>query len=404
MRTEFYINKPPSPRLRRSGKKGRKISAVLYSKNGKVENKQTLILCHGFTGFKEEMFYPVFFARLVKADYQVISFDMNGHGKSYGDFIDFAISKAVDDFKTVYDYVKSRGVKRIGIMGHSIGGAVCLLVANKIQIQSIILLSPVSQPGFYNKYLIPNKSDRDFLRNFGFYPRHSYKRGKYYPVGLNFFKDFEKQSINKEAKAMKRPILLIHAGNDKAVPLTDSQKLFKFFDFDITAFKIIRGADHNFNKRLVYQQVIKLSLDWLDKYLKKHTDNVMTAILQRKDGKILIVKRSEKEGTYAGYWHGIGGYLNKNESPMKTAAREIEEELRIENKYLKFIRQAKPIRIDDTRYDKDWRIHYVLFETNKTKVKLDWETDKVKWVWPKDMLKYKIVSKVKIGLKRLRLI
>lgn len=394
MRKEFFINNI----------KGQKISAVLYSKNGKIENKQTVIFCHGFTGHKEEIWFPKLFTRLVSNDFQILSLDLNGHGKSYGRFMDFTISKAVDDLKTVYDYIVSRGVKRVGLAGHSIGGAACLLAANKIQIQSIILLSPVSQPDFYNHFLTPKESDRNFLANFWFYPRHSFKRGRYYPVGLNFFKDFEKQPIIQEAKAIKRPILLIHAGADKAVPLSDSRKLFKIFDFDITAFKVIKGADHNFNKHSVYRSVIKLSLDWFNTYLKKKTDNVMTAILRRKDGKVMIVKRSQKEGTYAGYWHGIGGYLKKSESPNKTAVREIKEEMGIENKFVKFIKQAKLIRIDDTKYDKDWRIFYLLFDTKKTKVRFNWETDKVKWIWPKDISKYKTVPKVKIGLKRLGLI
>ena len=394
MRKEFYIK----------NKEGQKISVVLYSKTGKFEQQETVIMCHGFTGDKEELYYPVFFPRLVLADYQAVSFDMNGHGKSDGRFIDFTISKAVDDFKTIYDYVESRGVKRIGIIGHSIGGAVCLLVANKIQIQSIILLSPVSQPLFYRHFLTPKESDRRFLANFGFYPRHSYKRGKYYPVGFNFFEDFEKQPLKQEAGAIKKPILIIHAGQDKSVPLQDSQKLYKNFDFDITAFKIIKKADHNFNKRPVYQQVIKLSLDWLNKYLKKRTDEAITVLVRRPDGKILLVKRSQKVGFYPGYWQGVAGFVVKGESFQKTALREIKEELGLPAKNLRYIKISKSRLCVSNNYDRRWRMRWLLFDSVKVKIKLDWEAVDCRWIWPREIFKYKFVPYLNVGLKRLGLI
>jgi alpha-beta hydrolase superfamily lysophospholipase/8-oxo-dGTP pyrophosphatase MutT (NUDIX family) len=394
MRKEFIIK----------NNKDQKISAVLYSKNGKIENKQTLIMCHGFTGGKEELWYSEFFSQLVKNNYQVISFDMNGHGKSYGRFIDFTITKAVDDFETVYRYLEKRGVKRIGIMGHSIGGAVCLLVANIRQIQSVILLSPVSRAGFYNRFLTPKKSDRDFLANFWFYPRHSYKRGKYYPVGLNFFKDFEKQPLEQEPRAIKKPILIIHAGTDKAVPLEDSQSLFKTFDFDITALKIIKGADHNFSHSRDIQSVIKLSLDWLDKYLKKHVDPVINLYIRDKKGSILIIKRSQKVGTHKGLWHGIGGYVSPGEPAVKTARREAEEELGINSRYLRLIKKADPYKFYEKEYDKDWKVTPILMESAAKKIKLNWEADKYLWVWPNRLTNYIKIPMAKTGLKILGLI
>ncbi|MFH1366465.1 MAG: alpha/beta fold hydrolase [Patescibacteria group bacterium] len=394
MRTEFFIR----------NKEDQKISTVLYSQNGKIENKQTLIMCHGFTGGKEELWYPEFFSQLVKNNYQVISFNMNGHGKSYGRFIDFTISKAVDDFETVHRYLENRGVKRIGIMGHSIGGAACLLTANKINIQSVILLSPVSRAGFYNDYLTPDRSDLDFLKNFAFYPRHSYKRGKYYPVGINFFKDFEKQRLYKEAKTIKRPILLIHAGADKAVAIADSRKLFMTFDFDITDFKIIKGADHNFSHSRDHQSVIKLSLSWLNSYLKKHVDPVINLYIRDNKGKILTIKRSQKVGTHKGLWFGLGGYITSGETVEKTCRREAKEELGIYPRDLKLIKKGTPYRFYEKEYDKDWKVNPVLAESKTKKIKLNWEADKYLWVLPENIIKHINNPIARTGLKSLGLI
>ncbi|TXI35272.1 MAG: NUDIX domain-containing protein [Candidatus Moraniibacteriota bacterium] len=46
----------------------------------------------------------------------------------------------------------------------------------------------------------------------------------------------------------------------------------------------------------------------------------------RKDGKILVLKRSEKDDHKPGVWETVGGGMDKEESPQDALAREISEE------------------------------------------------------------------------------
>jgi len=52
--------------------------------------------------------------------------------------------------------------------------------------------------------------------------------------------------------------------------------------------------------------------------------NIVTSFLF-KDGKVLLLKRSNKVGSFRGKWAGISGYI-ENETSLEAALREIKEE------------------------------------------------------------------------------
>ena len=49
-------------------------------------------------------------------------------------------------------------------------------------------------------------------------------------------------------------------------------------------------------------------------------------IIRRSDDKILLVKRSEEDSFWPGYWGTVGGGMKKKESPQSALLREVEEE------------------------------------------------------------------------------
>ena len=51
---------------------------------------------------------------------------------------------------------------------------------------------------------------------------------------------------------------------------------------------------------------------------------VVTSFIRHR-GKILVLRRSEKVGTYKGKWAGVSGYL-EDPTPLAQALREINEE------------------------------------------------------------------------------
>jgi 8-oxo-dGTP pyrophosphatase MutT (NUDIX family) len=125
---------------------------------------------------------------------------------------------------------------------------------------------------------------------------------------------------------------------------------------------------------------------------------VVTCLLINDEGKLLILKRSDKVRTYKGMWGGIAGYVEEGENPYETAIKEIREEVGIKEDEISLIKKFDPIEITDhyegVKYN--WFIHPFLFKIEKKdKIQIDWEHSTYKWILPPDIERYDTVPHLK---------
>jgi 8-oxo-dGTP pyrophosphatase MutT (NUDIX family) len=118
---------------------------------------------------------------------------------------------------------------------------------------------------------------------------------------------------------------------------------------------------------------------------------VVTCLLTDDEGKLLILKRSDKVRTYKGLWGGVAGYVEKNEKPLETAFKEIKEEVSLDENDVTLIEEFKPFEItdfyEDNRYD--WNIFVFLFKClKKEKIQIDWEHTRYEWIPPSKIHEY----------------
>lgn len=100
--------------------------------------------------------------------------------------------------------------------------------------------------------------------------------------------------------------------------------------------------------------------------------------------KILLVQRSKDMRLYPGYWNGVSGFLDTDESVEEKAHEELEEELGIAAKDIVSINRGKVIVQEGEEYNKTWIIFPVLVEVKTTKITLDWEASDHKWLMPEE--------------------
>ena len=125
---------------------------------------------------------------------------------------------------------------------------------------------------------------------------------------------------------------------------------------------------------------------------------VVSCLLVNDDGKLLILKRSDKVKTYKGLWGGVAGYIEENETPYETAIKEIKEEAGLDKKDVSLVKKLDLIPFTDLhkgeRYD--WEIFPFLFRTEKKKkIDIDWEHLEYRWIPPPDIVKYDTVPQFK---------
>lgn len=117
----------------------------------------------------------------------------------------------------------------------------------------------------------------------------------------------------------------------------------------------------------------------------------MTVIL-KKDGKILILKRSKKVGSFQGYWSGVSGSIDEDETPAEAALRELWEETGIRATSNKLISTGETITAEYG--ENSWEVHPFLLEVTDESMTLDWEHEAYRWISPEELHKFAYVPKL----------
>lgn len=235
----------------------------LDSKSGKVccvynkmENSNSIvIISHGYLSDKNSRTGLKLAQKLNSSNISTISLDLYGHGESEGDIEYLTISKAVDNVLAVYDFVKSEGFQKIGLVGSSLSGIVSLIVASKRKIDALSLKCPVfDYKGLWDDRVGPEAvkewKEKGFMKPFG-------KRMHY-----EIYEDSMKYKMKNIAKTIIAPTIVIHGDKDTTVPLQQAKDLLNSVSGQ-KKLAIIKGADHFFHNEDHFNQMVNVSFEWL---------------------------------------------------------------------------------------------------------------------------------------------
>jgi uncharacterized protein len=159
-----------------------------------------VVVLHGADSVKENHFD---FARAcVGGGLAAIVFDARGHGASEG-ALD---GRAIDDVARMADVLRERGgVDAIGLRGSSMGGYFALVAAERARAGAVVAICPASAIGLsvgVRGQRFGFRTDRDGL------------------VAL-----LEAHDETDAARALRAPLLLLHAEGDEVVPVELSRAL-----------------------------------------------------------------------------------------------------------------------------------------------------------------------------------
>lgn len=173
---------------------------------------------------------------LVEHGFDVLVFDLRGHGESAGDRLGFGWLERNDVLGAV-EYVKTRGIPPggIGVLAHSYGAAGALVAA---AIDSDIA-AVVADSAFAD--MRPLLNDEVRLRGFPpmFGPGIALVGSHMYGVDLT-----EIAPVRHVANIAPRPILFIHGAADERISFQNSQQLFAAAHHQGDELWIVPGAAH----------------------------------------------------------------------------------------------------------------------------------------------------------------
>ena len=249
----------------------------------------TVVLVHGFKGFKNWGFFPDLADRLAMAGYVTIApnFSRNGIGYNYNTFeqldkfAENTHTHEMDDLQIVIDQIKNEkigkrviDIKRLAIFGHSRGGGTAILKAAELgdEIKCLITWASVATFFRYSKEHIKQWKTDGFIEIENSRTKQMMRMNRSYWDDLN--KNKKQLDIIKAAGNLENPSLFIHGKADETVSFKDSEELHENCGAYVKRIELIENAGHTFGiphpievPTDEYLTAVELTEHWLDNYL-----------------------------------------------------------------------------------------------------------------------------------------
>jgi len=251
-----------------------------------LETFPCLIFVHGFKGFKDWGFGPYLGKFFADKGFFVVTFNFshNGVGESRTEFDEldkFAentfsleiseLIELIDAYKNGF-FGKTKNQK-IGLVGHSRGGAISLLTASqKKDVNALAVWSSVAKLDRYSE------RQKENWKKKGVFEVLNQRTKQVMRLNLSLLEDIEKNcdttlNIKRAVADLKRPLLLVHGEQDLAVPIVEGEQLFNWSDKTLTEFQKIPAAGHTFDVKHPFEwsnpkfdRVINLTIDFFHKH------------------------------------------------------------------------------------------------------------------------------------------
>jgi 8-oxo-dGTP diphosphatase len=122
--------------------------------------------------------------------------------------------------------------------------------------------------------------------------------------------------------------------------------------------------------------------------------HVVTCFLEH-NGKVMVLRRSQRVGTYRGKWAGVSGYVEEGSTPLQQARTEIREETGLDVDDVESVQEGQPLEVVDAGLGRKWVVHPFRFRVLRPeKVRTDWEHTEAKWIAPGDIDLHETVPKL----------
>ncbi len=127
--------------------------------------------------------------------------------------------------------------------------------------------------------------------------------------------------------------------------------------------------------------------------------HVVTCFLLRTDlatPHILLVRRSERVGSYHAHWAGISGFIEAGVTPEEQAFTEILEETGLGDDLVRLLKRGAIVEHIDEEIGRHFYVHPFLFEVAAPElIKTDWEATEMRWIEPEELSQFTTVPKLR---------
>ncbi|MBR6473168.1 MAG: alpha/beta fold hydrolase [Firmicutes bacterium] len=205
-------------------------------KQQEPEGRPWVVLLHGYTGWKEEMYH--YAARYYEQGFNILCPDLRCQGESEGDYIGMGWTDRADVMLWIDMILKSYPDAEIVLHGESMGSS-CAIMLTGMEGLPVNVKCVVSDCAYADTMSMFRKQLKDWfsLPDLGFVSSARYfliMRGGY---------DLKEASALDQVVNSDTPILFIHGDKDRIVPVSSAEALYEACPSE-KDIMIVEGAGH----------------------------------------------------------------------------------------------------------------------------------------------------------------
>lgn len=250
----------PSIRTEFTGSQGAKLAARLDTPD--TPPRAWAVFAHCFTCSKDTKAAARIARALAAAGFGVLRFDFTGLGGSGGDFANTHFSSNVNDLVAAADWLRAEhGIPAL-LVGHSLGGAAVLAAAHRIaDARAVATLGAPFDPAHVTHQF---GDDLQVIAEQG--QATVTLAGRPFTITRAFLDDLGGQAQGERIRQLRRPLLVMHAPQDRVVSIDNAAAIFKAA-LHPKSFVSLDGADHLLNREQDARFAADVIATWASRYL-----------------------------------------------------------------------------------------------------------------------------------------
>lgn len=243
-----------------TGRDGQMLSATLERPPGAI--RATAIFAHCFTCSKDSLAARYVSGALARAGLATLRFDFTGLGKSEGNFADSHFTGNIADLEAACEALSDRIAAPSLLVGHSLGGAAVIAVANKLP--TVVAVATIGAPFAVDHVLthFPDgtakaQKEESVQIEIG---------GQTLHIDQGFVDNMRGHDQAERLAALGRALLVLHAPRDEIVGIDNASQIFGAARHP-KSFVSLNDANHLLTRKADAHYAAALIAAWAEPYL-----------------------------------------------------------------------------------------------------------------------------------------
>ncbi len=225
--------------------------------------RATAVFAHCFTCGSQIRAARMISAALARSGFAVLRFDFTGLGESEGDFADTNFSSNLDDLEDAAQWLGEHYAKPQLLLGHSLGGAAVLAVAERLD--SVRAIATLAAPAGPDHVLKQFGEHLETIEETG--SAQVNLAGRPFCIRKDFIEDARQHDLGERLRKLRRALLVMHAPRDEIVSIENAEKIFTAA-LHPKSFVSLDGADHLLSRKQDAEYAAEVISAWAERFME----------------------------------------------------------------------------------------------------------------------------------------